>query len=178
MDARWEVRSTSSTMRLTVSLGSLSSVPLKGLTQPPLPLTGPPLHGGGFGVKQKALVRMRAMACSQQPQHALGEVSRPRTPLALRLLGQLPHVLLAGLELLLTSSSRPAHEALMTSSSVWHTTSCPPSVVADGLLHVEQPCLVRIRREMLPGSRMHWPSGRSRSSAHEGVGVGVRSSGH
>jgi len=153
-------------------LGRRSSVPLKGLTQPPLPLTGPPLHGGGLGVKQKALVRMRAMACSQQPQHALGEVSRPRTPSTLRLLGQLPHEVLAGLEVLVASSSRPAQLALMTSSSVWHTTSCPPSVVAEGRVHVEQLCLVRILREMLPGSRMHWPSGRSGSSAHVGVGVG------
>ena len=85
--ARSAVRSTSAVMRLTVSLGRRSSVPLKGLAQPPLPCTGPPVHGGGLGVLQKVLERSRAMACSQQPQHAAGLVSRPRTPSTYRLLG-------------------------------------------------------------------------------------------
>ena len=166
--ARSAVWLTSSMMRATVSLGSLSSVPLKGFVlQPPLPLVGPPRHGGGFGRKQKDLVRMRASACSQQPQHAVGEVSM----LPLRL-GQLPHGREAS-EVLVASSSRPAHEALMTSRSVWHTTSCPPSVVAEGLSQLAQVCRVRILRAMLPGSRMHWPSGR----LGFGVGVGVGETG-
>ena len=40
-----------------------------------------------MGVLQKVLERSRAMACSQQPQHAAGLVSRPRTPSTYRLLG-------------------------------------------------------------------------------------------
>ena len=77
------------------------------------------------------------------------------------LLGQLPHGALAGVALCAGCARRPPHEALITSSSVWHTTSWPPSVVAAGLEQVVQPCLLRMRRAIAPGSRMHWPSGRS-----------------